>query len=60
VIRRLITWFVAWSFRRGVSETDMRGALERAFPHRNVNWRTEIVEDAQQRNRARTMREIGA
>ena len=51
MIRWLIVFFTAMAFRRGLSEDEMRGALIKAFPWRNVVWRTEIIEDAQQRNR---------
>jgi len=67
----MIRWFivraVAWALRSRpghnhprMNETEVRDALIRAFPHRNVVWRTEIIEDAEQRNRARLLRKIHA
>lgn len=55
MIRRLVIRLTARGFRKGMPEDEMRDALRRAFPHRTVAWRTEIVEAAQARNRSKLM-----
>ena len=53
MIRNMVVRFAAWSMRRGLTEDELRGALIRCFPHRDITWRTTLVEDAQARNAQR-------
>jgi len=54
VIARFSRWLVvvvtAWGLRRDIPHWDMFDVLTRALPHRELEWRCAVLDDAQFRN----------
>lgn len=50
MVRRVIVAIVAFALRRGLTNDEMASALGRCFPHREPQWREDLIGDARARN----------
>ena len=62
MIGRFARWvsvrFLAWSLRRGVTIEQAIQVIDKSFPHRDQDWRDQLMLDAVASNRKRVMRSI--
>ena len=50
MVRRVIVVIVAFALRRGLTTGELASALGTCFPHREPQWREDLIGDARARN----------